>query len=111
MLVLSRKVGESLVIGIPGGEVIITVVELQRGKVRIGITAPKEVHILRECMTPGCKGTSAMGCNGLCMTCQGNAQKLVETGKTSWEELTALGLIKSKVSSFEAEFLKRKEAL
>ena len=44
MLVLSRKVGERIVIG-NGVEVV--VVEIQRGKVRLGIVAPNTVAVDR----------------------------------------------------------------
>jgi carbon storage regulator len=46
MLVLSRKHGERIIIG--DGEIIVTVVEIQGGKVRLGITAPKDMPIHRE---------------------------------------------------------------
>lgn len=45
MLVLSRKLGEKLFLG---DSITITVVEIDRNKVKIGITAPPEVLILRE---------------------------------------------------------------
>lgn len=45
MLVLSRKKGESLMIG---GDITITVLEVQSDKVKIGIDAPKEVTVLRK---------------------------------------------------------------
>ena len=45
MLVLSRCVGETIVID---GDVRITVVSIQRGKVRIGIEAPPQVLVDRE---------------------------------------------------------------
>jgi carbon storage regulator len=45
MLVLSRKLGEKIVIG---GSIEITVVGLDRGKVRIGISAPPEVTVHRK---------------------------------------------------------------
>jgi carbon storage regulator len=45
MLVLSRKVGEEIVIG---NNVRITVVEIRGGKVRIGITAPENVTVDRQ---------------------------------------------------------------
>lgn len=45
MLVLSRKPGERLKIGM---DVWVTVVEMRRGHVRIGIDAPDSVKILRE---------------------------------------------------------------
>lgn len=44
MLVLSRKVGERINIG---NDVVLTVVEIGRGKVRVGIQAPREVPIYR----------------------------------------------------------------
>ncbi len=45
MLVLSRKANESIQIG---NDIVITVVELSRGRVRLGIDAPKEVPVHRE---------------------------------------------------------------
>lgn len=45
MLVLSRKVGERLVID---GEIVVQVLEVDRNRIRIGIEAPPEVKILRE---------------------------------------------------------------
>ncbi len=44
MLVLTRKVGEQLVIG---GGITVTVVSAQGGKVRLGVTAPPEVRVDR----------------------------------------------------------------
>lgn len=45
MLVLSRKKNESIVIR---DDIVITVVEIRRDKVRIGIEAPKEVTVHRR---------------------------------------------------------------
>lgn len=45
MLVLSRKPDESIVIG---NEIVITVIEIRGEKVRIGITAPKNIAVYRE---------------------------------------------------------------
>lgn len=45
MLVLTRKVGEGIVIG---DDVIIKVVEVKGGSVRIGIDAPKDRKIYRQ---------------------------------------------------------------
>jgi carbon storage regulator len=45
MLVLSRKLGEKIMIG---DDIVITVVDIDRGKIRLGITAPKEVPVYRE---------------------------------------------------------------
>ena len=45
MLVLTRKINESTLIG---DEVVITVVDVQGDKVRLGIEAPKEISIARS---------------------------------------------------------------
>jgi len=45
MLVLSRKVGEKILIG---DDISITVVRVAQGVVRIGVEAPKETPIARE---------------------------------------------------------------
>lgn len=44
MLTLLRKLNEKIMIG---DDIQITVVGIERGKVRLGITAPREVVILR----------------------------------------------------------------
>jgi carbon storage regulator len=44
MLVLTRKNGEQIRIG---ADVVLTVIQIDRGKVRLGIEAPKEVNIVR----------------------------------------------------------------
>ncbi len=49
MLVLSRKVGESFVVG---DDVTITVVNVGGNKVRIGIEAPPEISIVRSEVLP-----------------------------------------------------------
>ena len=45
MLVLSRKVGERILIG---DRIAVTVVKLGHGGVRIGIEAPAELAVVRE---------------------------------------------------------------
>ena len=45
MLVLTRKAGESIVIG---SDVVVTVIELRGGQVRVGIDAPRDVQVHRE---------------------------------------------------------------
>lgn len=45
MLVLQRKAGESLVIG---EDIYVSVVSVENGRVRLAITAPPEVSILRS---------------------------------------------------------------
>lgn len=45
VLVLSRKAGESIVIG---NEITVTVVEFRGDQVRLGIQAPRSVQVYRE---------------------------------------------------------------
>lgn len=45
MLVLSRREFESLIIG---SNITITVLGWERGQVRIGIEAPREINVVRE---------------------------------------------------------------
>jgi carbon storage regulator len=61
MLVLSRKLGEKIFIG---DNICITVVDIDRGKIRLGIEAPRTVPIYRQepppdgpAGTPGCRPT------------------------------------------------------
>jgi len=46
MLVLTRRIGESVVIG--DNVINISVLDIQRGQVRLGIDAPREVTVHRE---------------------------------------------------------------
>jgi carbon storage regulator len=46
MLVLSRRIGERIVV--PDGELTITVLAVQGNTVRLGISAPAEVNVYRE---------------------------------------------------------------
>jgi carbon storage regulator len=48
MLVITRKVGERIVIG---DSVVVTVIQTQRGRVRVGVEAPPRVLVLREELT------------------------------------------------------------
>jgi len=70
MLVLSRKVGEELIIN---GDIRVSVVRVRGNRVRIGIEAPRNVLVRREdststAKTPGSKPQpplcSASGCRG-----------------------------------------------
>ena len=45
MLVLSRKLGEKICIG---ENICITVVDIDRGKIRLGIEAPREIPVFRQ---------------------------------------------------------------
>ena len=50
MLVLSRKLGERICIN---DNIFITVVDIDRGKVRLGIEAPRDVPIFRQELLAG----------------------------------------------------------
>ncbi len=50
MLVLSRKLGEKICIG---ENICITVVDVERGKIRLGIEAPRDVPIFRQELLTG----------------------------------------------------------
>lgn len=49
MLVLSRKLGERIVIG---DRIVVTVVKLDHGQVRLGIEAPRKIAVFREEIDP-----------------------------------------------------------
>jgi carbon storage regulator len=50
MLVLSRKLGEKICIG---ENIVITVVDIERGKIRLGIDAPRDIPISRSELLTG----------------------------------------------------------
>jgi carbon storage regulator len=45
MLVLTRRPGESIIVG---QDIVITVIEIKGGQVRIGIDAPRDIQVHRE---------------------------------------------------------------
>ncbi len=49
MLVLSRKLGEKIVIG---DNVVVTVVKIDRNQIRIGIEAPTDIPVYRQEIAP-----------------------------------------------------------
>jgi carbon storage regulator len=55
MLVLSRKLGEKIYIN---ENICITVVDIDRGKIRLGIEAPRNVPIFRKELLPLDKATT-----------------------------------------------------
>ncbi|MEX2140170.1 MAG: carbon storage regulator [Pirellulales bacterium] len=62
MLVLSRKVGEQLLIG---ESIVVTVVRIGPHDVRIGIEAPADVEIVRtELIESATVGVQPSGCRG-----------------------------------------------
>jgi carbon storage regulator len=48
MLILSRRVGESLVIGEGAEKIIVTIMQVRGSQVRIGVAAPPKVIVDRE---------------------------------------------------------------
>jgi carbon storage regulator len=59
MLVLSRKLGEKIVIG---ERVVLTVVKVDRNQVRLGIEAPADVPVFREEIAPAKRAAELMAC-------------------------------------------------
>ena len=49
MLVLSRKVGEKILIG---DQIVLTIVKVDRHQVRLGIEAPTSIDVYREEIEP-----------------------------------------------------------
>ncbi len=45
MLILTRRVGESLMIG---DEIVVTILGVKGNQIRVGISAPKDVSVHRE---------------------------------------------------------------
>jgi carbon storage regulator len=48
VLVLTRKQGQKIFIDTPQGPITVTFVQLDRGKIRLGIDAPPSMRVLRE---------------------------------------------------------------
>jgi carbon storage regulator len=61
MLILTRRVGETLMIG---DEVTVTVLGVKGNQVRIGINAPKNVAVHREEIYQRIKGENEGGASG-----------------------------------------------
>ena len=53
MLVLTRNIGQGIVVTIPGhGEVLLHVMEIRSGRVRIGIDAARDILVRRAEIAP-----------------------------------------------------------
>lgn len=49
MLILTRKIGEKILIQIPNyADIVVEIVDLQGSRIQVGITAPEEINIVRE---------------------------------------------------------------
>jgi carbon storage regulator len=62
MLILSRRPGESLTIG---DDVVVTVVGVSGNQIRLGITAPREVRVLRKEVFNAMREENQVTANGL----------------------------------------------
>ena len=58
MLVLNRKIGEKVYIG---DNIIVTVVNIDRGRITLGFEAPRDVPILRAELLPPAASPVAAG--------------------------------------------------
>ncbi len=58
MLVLLRKVGESIIIEDEQGVMTVTVVAIKHGQVRLGVAAPAQVRIQRAEVADGRPGAA-----------------------------------------------------
>ena len=48
MLMLTRRIGEALIIGEGADRITVTVTGIAGGQVKIGVTAPKQIAVHRE---------------------------------------------------------------
>ena len=62
MLILSRRPGESLTIG---DDVVVTVIGVSGNQIRLGITAPREVRVLRAEIHKGIREENQATANAL----------------------------------------------
>jgi len=62
MLVLARRPGESITIG---DDIVVTVVAAAGGQVKLGITAPQHVRVLREEILKALKEENSAAAKGL----------------------------------------------
>ena len=80
MLVLTRKTGQSIMIG---DDIEVSVLAVSRDKIRIGITAPKEVPVFRKEVWISIKdGEGSMGGADETLTTARTPQRIATASKT-----------------------------
>lgn len=57
-----------------------------------------------KCLTPECRKEGLIAYKSLCLSCYSTAKKMVEAGKTTWEQLAAMGLVQVKLDPFTKAF-------
>ena len=57
MLILTRKLGESIVIG---DNIKVTITDIKNGQIKLGITAPKDVTVNRKEVVKEIKGENVL---------------------------------------------------
>jgi len=74
MLVLARKIDESIVIG---DNIVVKVVSVENGVVKLGIDAPKEISIIRNELIEQVKETNKAAAKGSSIEDLANLSKLL----------------------------------
>ncbi len=77
MLVLTRKVGEQVNIG---DDIVVTIIEVSKGSVRLGIKAPKDVAIHRHEVYEKIQDENLMSSKGISDDIENAARILREKG-------------------------------
>lgn len=70
MLVLSRKLGQKVLIG---NDIVVTVLDIERGKIRLGIEAPRSLAVMRPELVQQIKAHGCTRCrdaDGGCDMCR-----------------------------------------
>ena len=63
---------------------------------------------MKKCIIVECQGQQTTYGRGLCVMCYSRAKKMVDVGKTSWDELERLGMIEGKKSDPFTKQLEKK---
>ena len=57
-----------------------------------------------KCLTPECRKEGVLAYKSLCLGCYSSAKKLIESGKTTWEQLAEMGLAQVELDPFTKAF-------